>query len=553
MKAALMEAAVADTNDVFVVADRLGFSGVEPSLHRAELRSSSVDQLRRRLGSRSLEIHALVLGEHNHGGIADADPNVATAAAEDTRLAIDWAAELGAEAILLPFFMRGEIVGEDGFDRCAAAFGSLCPLAAERGVTLCYEGLLPANEIRLLAERIGSSAFGCYFDLANPIRRGLDSPTEIRALGDLVRRVHVKDIRVRPGDVHPGKGRVDFAECAIALAEIGYDGWLTLEAPAGPPPLVARDLSYMRSMFAGLENASPWPRFGAFSYEFGAGQWDRLVADFDRLGLQSVQLGSELLAECLERPDRIASRRALLDQHGLAVAALAGYRNLVAPDPAAREANIDHLGRCLELAPALGTWVVATETGTRDSDGDWTDSPQNWSEDTWHLLDDALERLLPFAERSGTILALEGYVKNVLKTQSQLIGLLERFPTRHLQLVCDPYNYLSGHLVPVQERATGELLGRFEDRFVVAHLKDVAAGGAEAGTPELGTGVFEQRPYLEFLRDRRPDLDLILEHLPLEHIGDAIQRVVELVGADDKSDSAMPSSSADIGSTVGRL
>jgi sugar phosphate isomerase/epimerase len=332
---------------------------------------------------------------------------------------------------------------------------------------------------------------------------------------------------VRPGDVRPGGGRVDFSECASALGEIGYDGWLTLETPTGPPPLVARDLSFTRTTFP-TSATDAWPRFGAFSYEHAKDEWDRLVGDFARLGLTAVQLGGELLDECLDDPDAGEARCTYLEEQGIAIAGLAGYRNLVSPDNAVREANIAHLRRCLELAPSLGTYVVATETGTRDPTGDWTDSPDNWGDEAWRLLDDALEELLPAAERSGAILALEGYVKNVVKTQSQLLDLLERFPTQHLQVVCDPYNYLSRHLLPAQERATAELLDRFEDRFVVAHLKDVDPRGVEAGSPAFGTGIFSQGPYLQFLRDRRPDLTLILEHLPLEETPGAIGRVREI-------------------------
>jgi hypothetical protein len=35
--------------------------------------------------------------------------------------------------------------------------------------------------------------------------------------------------------------------------------------------------------------------------------------------------------------------------------------------------------------------------------------------------------------------------------------------------------------------------------------------------------------YLEFLRELRPDLPLILEHLPFEHIPAALQRVNALL------------------------
>ena len=532
MKLAVMDT-VLRVDDIVAEASRLGVAGLELTLTRAELRSSDgggIDRVRRDAAAASLEIHALVLGDHNHGGIASADAHMAETAADDVRRAIGLAADLGADVVLVPFFLEAQIRTDDDVDRCADAFATLCPAAAERGVTLCFEGLLPADGIQTLAARAASPAFGCYFDLANPLRRGLDPPTEIRALGPLVRRVHIKDMLVRPGDVRPGRGRVVFAECARALGEIGYDGWLTLETPTALPPLIARDLSFTRTVFP-TAPTSRWPRFGAFSYDHAAGEWDRLVADFDRLGLEAVQLGTELLDECLDDPESAETRRAQLEEHGIRVAALAGYRNLVSPDARTREANIAYLHRCLELAPSLGTYVVATETGTRDPTGDWTDSPENWGDEAWRLLDDALETLLPVAEESNAILALEAHVKNVLKTQSQLLDLLDRFPTPNLQLVCDPYNYLSRHLLPAQERASAELFDRFEDRFVVAHLKDVNPLGAEAGSPSFGTGAFTQAPYLEFLRTHRPDLPLILEHLPLEEIPQAIDRVRGVLGA----------------------
>jgi sugar phosphate isomerase/epimerase len=131
-------------------------------------------------------------------------------------------------------------------------------------------------------------------------------------------------------------------------------------------------------------------------------------------------------------------------------------------------------------------------------------------------------------------------VHHVIKTPGHVIGLLERFPSPHLQLVCDPYNYLTRHTLPAQERIVRDLLDRFEHRFVVAHLKDVAVrDDGTAATPDFGTGVFAQRPYLDFLCARRPGLPLILEHLPLEHVPAARRRVDAMMGG-----SSSPSSSS---------
>lgn len=535
MKAGVMDVVLGGERDAartFALAQRLGFAGVEVTLRREDLRARGrLGELREAARRSSLAVPSVVLDEHNEGGIASPDPSVAAAAADDVESAVEWAAELGAGVVLVPFFARAQLLHGADIDRAGAAFRKLCGLAERTSVSLCYEGLLAASQIRSLAASVSSPAFGVYVDLANPLRRGLDPGTEIRALGPLVRGVHIKDSWVDPGDRPPGLGRVDFEDCANALAEVGYDDWLVLETGTAPHELVARDLSFTRSCFPGLEPAQRWPRLGAFSYDFGRGELERLATTLGGYGLEAVQLGTELLDECLERPENAETTRSELADQGLEIAALAGYRNLISPDEARRKGNVEYIARCLELAPLLGTSVVATETGTRDPRSDWAASPENWSESSWRTLCDSLERLLPVAERHGSILALEASVKHVLATEGQLLGLLERFGSIHLQVVLDPYNYVSGDTLPACERLTAGLLERLEHRFVLAHLKDVDLDGAEVSTPEFGTGLFPQRPYLEFLRGRRPDLPLILEHLPLGHVPRAAALVHELAAS----------------------
>ena len=264
-----------------------------------------------------------------------------------------------------------------------------------------------------------------------------------------------------------------------------------------PPELVARDLSVARRFFP-LAPGIEWPRFGVFTHELGASLGDLDAACRDH-GVASVQLSRDQLDAWLEAPEPLA----------VDVAGIGAYRNLIVPDDAERRANIAYVERCLEAAPLAGTWVVSTHAGTRHPTEEWWDSPENLSPEAWSLFLDAVERLLAVAERAGTILALEGSVKSVLRTTAQVIELFDRFPSPHLGLVCDPYNFVSRHLA-ARPRA------RHRRSFSTASSTGSSSPTSRTSGrtaprcrhPAVGTGVFAQAPYLAFLRERRPDLRL---------------------------------------------
>lgn len=277
-------------------------------------------------------------------------------------------------------------------------------------------------------------------------------------------------------------------------------------------------------------SSTVWPRFGAFSYDFERGETDLLISRFTELGLIAVQWGRGLLDELLEEPEKVEPTQAALADAGIEVVGLAGYRNLIHPDDAVRRDNIDYIRRCLVLAPRFGS-VVATETGSRHPDSEWLAHLENDSELAWELLHEALDELVPLAEANGVVLALEGYVNNVLATADQLAALLERYPTPALQAVLDPFNYLSKNLLDRAAEETADFLTRFKDRFVLAHLKDVSQDGAEEGTPAFGSGVFPFPVYLEFLEQQRPDLAIIIEHQSIDTIPATIEGVKRVIGA----------------------
>src|SRR5690348_2969938 len=112
-----------DDADAFERALAIGCDGVEVMLFRRHLRDRGKrEALGRARAATGLEIPTFVLDEHNFGGIAAADGSVASAAAEDVRVAVAWAAELGVGAVLVPFFVEAEIRDDETFERAAAAF-----------------------------------------------------------------------------------------------------------------------------------------------------------------------------------------------------------------------------------------------------------------------------------------------------------------------------------------------------------------------------------------------------------------------------------------------
>ncbi|QBD79473.1 sugar phosphate isomerase/epimerase [Ktedonosporobacter rubrisoli] len=267
-----------------------------------------------------------------------------------------------------------------------------------------------------------------------------------------------------------------------------------------------------------VNKSKVWPQLGAMAHELPCrvDEVEHLFALLHSIELQAVQLGVPFLEEIMAREALLATWQAQLKASSIQLSALGGYRNLITPDKARRATNIAFLQRCLELAPSLGTTIVATETGTYSRASDWAASPANQGQEAWEALYASLNELLPVAERYSVILALEGHVNHVINTPERLARLLEQFPTPNLQVVLDPYNYLGKEQLPYKELIVASFLQQFKDRFALVHLKDVHQQGAEVDTPAFGHGVFPQNIYLDFLQLQRPDLPLIIEHATVE-------------------------------------
>jgi sugar phosphate isomerase/epimerase len=231
----------------FEVAKAIGLDGVEVDLGRVannlHLRQPEVQQAYREAARREgLEIASLATAEFNNIGLKS-EPRAALWLLD----AIEVARNLGLKVILVAQFYKGDLKDDKpGVDRTVELLKELAPRAQKAGVTLGLENYLSAEENLAILDRVASPAVKVYYDVGNSTDKGYDIYKEIRLLKGQVCQFHAKD-----ANYMLGQGRVDFKKVRAAIDDIGFRGWIQIEA-AAPKDLV-RDyqahLAFLRSLF----------------------------------------------------------------------------------------------------------------------------------------------------------------------------------------------------------------------------------------------------------------------------------------------------------------
>jgi len=160
--------------------------------------------------------------------------------------AIRIANKLGVRTILMPCVFRCEPVGAE-IDALADVLKELAPHAEKAGVIFGMENFLSAEDNVRMMERSKSDAVKVFYDVGNSDLKGYDVIKEIRWLGkDRICMVHIKD-----GQDFLGEGKLNFSEIIRALADIGYQGYMSLETPIPSGSLedgMRRNLAYVRGL-----------------------------------------------------------------------------------------------------------------------------------------------------------------------------------------------------------------------------------------------------------------------------------------------------------------
>ena len=223
------------------------------------------------------------------------------------------------------------------------------------------------------------------------------------------------------------------------------------------------------------------------------------------------------LAPDWKAADKITSA---LDRNGIKVVGLYGYYNVVAPDAENRKRGEQRMQFLIENWKRLGSNDISTETGSRNAESEWNDSPENATEAAYQQCRASLEKFARLAEKTGAVISIEAYWKNVISSAERAERLFRDVNSPALKLVMDPCNYFrKADLVRMQPMLK-DIFQRVGKQTVIAHAKDVkaAANADDTELPAAGKGVLDYPLYLRLLAELDREIYLAVEHLSLPEV-----------------------------------
>ncbi len=253
MKKALTQIVYGQTNSVtdnLAAVKKWGYEGFELLMTDKtdlNLNATATDYKRLREASQKAGVAftSICISGTGKYTLADDDPKVRESRKVEIRKAIEAAAALGIDCILVvPAWANEKIQYDVAYDRIIAELKSLALVAEKAKVNLGIEPVwnklfVSPLDMKNAIDAVGSERVGCFFDVANFLFWSYPQHW-IRILGGKrIKKIHFKDFkaeRAKDGEFNMTlswpqlmDGQVNWPEVMRAIREIGYNDFVISE------------------------------------------------------------------------------------------------------------------------------------------------------------------------------------------------------------------------------------------------------------------------------------------------------------------------------------
>jgi len=201
-------------------------------------------------------------------------------------------------------------------------------------------------------------------------------------------------------------------------------------------------------------------------------------------------------------------------KHGVQIAVLECYINPIHPDETERKRQIAMFKERIRYAREFGTSVVATETGSLNTN--FTFHPENHSEKTLGVLLRSLDEMVNEAEKFGIMVCIEGVKSFVAHSPQRIRRILDEIDSVNLQVLFDPVNLLSIENYKDQDKVIKDSFDLFGDNIIVVHAKDFQVKDGQFKLVQSGKGMLNYELLFKLLKERKPYINVIMEDIELD-------------------------------------
>jgi D-psicose/D-tagatose/L-ribulose 3-epimerase len=237
-----------------------GYDGIELPLFEGEAAHFKI--VRKALDDHGLKCTAVTVVPPDANPISP-DGAVRAKAVERIQWAIDMVAVCGGETLCGPFHSPLAVFSgigptTDEKSRAADVLRKAADHAAKQHVTLAIEYLnrfecyflTTAADTAALVKAVDHPNFRSMYDTFHANIEEKSAAPAIRVLAPTLRHIHISE----NDRGTPGAGHVAWAETFKTLKEVGYDGWLTIEAFGRALPALAAATKIWRDLFPSPEH-----------------------------------------------------------------------------------------------------------------------------------------------------------------------------------------------------------------------------------------------------------------------------------------------------------